>query len=100
MKELAITSGCSITTYCPDDTITRGQMAVFTVRALMGNNFPQATTPDFTDVLSTDPFRPFINKMRELGITTGCGPTTYCPVDPVTRGQMAVFIIRAFVSGF
>jgi hypothetical protein len=32
--------------------------------------------------------------MKQLGITAGCGPTTYCPDDPVTRGQMAVFIMR------
>jgi hypothetical protein len=33
--------------------------------------------------------------MKDLGITAGCSPTTYCPGYPVTRGEMAVFIIAA-----
>src|ERR1022692_2780507 len=32
--------------------------------------------------------------MEQLGITSGCAPSSYCPNDPVTRGQMAVFIMR------
>jgi len=32
--------------------------------------------------------------MKQIGITTGCSPTTYCPDTPVTRAQMAVFIMR------
>jgi hypothetical protein len=32
--------------------------------------------------------------MKQFGITSGCTATTYCPDDPVTRGQMAVFIMR------
>jgi hypothetical protein len=40
----------------------------------------------------------FIQKMRELAITSGCTATTYCPDNPTTRGQMAVFIIRAFLT--
>jgi hypothetical protein len=36
--------------------------------------------------------------MRQLGITAGTTPTTFSPGDPVTRGQMAVFIIRALMN--
>ena len=32
--------------------------------------------------------------MKQLGITSGCGGGAYCPNDPVTRSQMAVFIMR------
>jgi ethanolamine utilization microcompartment shell protein EutL len=35
--------------------------------------------------------------MKQFGITSGCTAPTYCPDDPVMRGQMAVFIMR---SGF
>jgi hypothetical protein len=100
MRELAITTGCSTTTYCPDATVTRGQMAVFLIRAQFGDTFAPATTPDFDDVAASDPFRPYINKMRELGITTGCSMTSYCGNDPVTRGQMAVFLVRDFFSSW
>jgi hypothetical protein len=32
--------------------------------------------------------------MGQIGITSGCTATQYCPDDPVTRGQMAVFVMR------
>ncbi|MCC6367046.1 MAG: S8 family serine peptidase [Bryobacterales bacterium] len=95
MKDNAVTSGCTTTTYCPDTTTTRGQMAVFIVRALMGDSFDYQPGPYFTDVPASHPFFKYIQKMRQLGVTSGCTATTYCPDAPVTRGQMAVFIVRA-----
>jgi hypothetical protein len=93
----SITGGCSSDPprFCPDDNITRGQMAVFIVRAIMGgDSFSYNSTPYFDDAPSSYPFFKWIQKMWELGITSGCGPSAYCPDSPVTRGQMAVFIIR------
>jgi hypothetical protein len=98
MRELGITSGCTLTTYCPDNPVTRGQMAAFVIRALLGNRFESSSTPYFTDVPTTHPFFSFVQKMREWGITSGCAATQYCPDDPTTRGQMAAFLIRAFYT--
>jgi hypothetical protein len=99
LRLYGVTSGCSATDYCPDAPTTRGQMAVFIIRSLMGNdNFQAQITPYFTDVPATHPYFKHIQKMRELGITTGCTATQYCPDDPVTRGQMGVFLIRARLS--
>lgn len=102
MRELNITSGCTPTTYCPDTNVTRGQMAVFLIRgklrSLLGDSFEYPSTPYFSDVPSTHPFYNFIQKMRELGITSGCTPTSYCPDAAVTREQMAAFIVRAFLN--
>jgi hypothetical protein len=102
MRELGITSGCTASTYCPDDPVTRGQMAVFIVRGRLGIMAPQLppgpAAPFFTDVPQSHPFFAFIQKMRELGITAGCTATEYCPDNPTTRGQMAVFLIRAFFT--
>lgn len=96
MRDKAITAGCTGSTYCPDAVTTRGQMAVFIIRALLGgDSFAFPATPYFTDVAAGHPFFKWIQKMRELGITTGCTATTYCPDSPVTRGQMAAFIVRA-----
>jgi hypothetical protein len=98
MYELGITAGClgNPPQYCPDSTTTRGQMAVFLITAIEGsNNFSYTATPYFTDVPASDPFFKFIQKLRDLGITSGCSPTTFCPSDPITRGQMAVFVIKA-----
>ena len=36
-----------------------------------------------------------IQALAAVGITTGCGDTNYCPDEPVTRIQMASFLIRA-----
>jgi Beta-propeller repeat/S-layer homology domain len=98
MRELGITSGCSPVTYCPDAPVTRGQMSVFLIRALLGNTFNASATPYFTDVPANHPFFPFIQKMKEWGITSGCSATQYCPDDNTTRGQMAVFLVRAFLT--
>jgi hypothetical protein len=98
MRELGITSGCSATTYCPDNSVTRGQMAVFLIRSRIGNEFSISQTPYFTDVPVNYPYFSFIQKMRELGITTGCTATAYCPESPNTRGQMAVFLTRGFLT--
>jgi hypothetical protein len=94
-----ITSGCSSSPrrYCPDNPVTRGQMAVFLERA-MGNRSPTPSPSDmFSDVLSGNPFKPFIEELYNDRITSGCNlsPLMYCPQSYVTRGQMAVFIERA-----
>ncbi len=101
MRDLGITSGCgSSSKYCPDDSVTRGQMAVFIIRARYGaaNSFGYPTPPAFTDVPASHTYFSWIQKMQQLGITSGCGPTKYCPDDSVTRGQMAVFLMRGMFN--
>jgi hypothetical protein len=98
LRELGVTTGCNLVQYCPDDPVTRGQMAVFLVRSKFGNNFTYPTTPYFQDVPATHPFFNFIQKLRQVGITTGCNATQYCPNDNNTRGQMAVFLTRMFFT--
>ena len=102
MRELGITAGCTETQYCPDAPVTRGQMAVFIIRGRLGlaagAGFPFPATPYFTDVPETHPYFSFIQKMRDLAITTGCSATQYCVDQPTTRGQMAVFLIRGFFT--
>ncbi|MCZ2147189.1 MAG: S-layer homology domain-containing protein [Bryobacterales bacterium] len=95
MKLYGITTGCTTTAYCPNDSTTRGQMAAFIIRSLAGENFTYTQTPYFTDVPASNLFFRYIQKMRDLGITNGCSATLYCPDDAVMRGQMAAFMIRA-----
>ncbi len=90
LAESGITSGCGPTTFCPTDNVTRGQMAAFLVRAL---NLP-ATSQDFFTDDDNSIFENNINRLAASGITSGCGPTSYCPTDNVTRGQMAAFLVR------
>jgi hypothetical protein len=94
--QLGITNGCGPTSFCPAEIVTRDQMAVFIVRSVYGgDNFTYNPTPYFTDVPSDYLFFKWIQKMKELGITSGCTATTYCPGETVNRDQMAIFIIRA-----
>jgi len=41
--------------------------------------------------------RAYIERLYAAGITGGCGtsPLSYCPTAPVTRAQMAIFLLRA-----
>ncbi len=48
----------------------------------------------FTDVDDASPFCASVTWLRNEGITTGCGPGTYCPSDPVSRLAMAAFLKR------
>ncbi len=90
-----ITRGCNDaeTRFCPDDNVTRGQMAAFLVRAL---GLTDAGTVDFSDD-DQSIFESDIEKLATAGITKGCNDaeTRFCPNDPVTRGQMAAFLRRA-----
>jgi len=102
IKQLAaegITGGCGGGNYCPNDPVTRGEMAVFLLRAEHGGSYTPPAVGDstgFNDVPVTDPFAAWIKQLAAEGITGGCGNGNYCPTDPVTRGQMAVFLIRTF----
>ena len=92
---LGITAGCGGGNYCPSASVTREQMAVFLVRAL-GESTPAPASQRFADVPPTSIYYPFIDRIAALGITAGCGGGNYCPANPVTRAQMAVFLVRAF----
>jgi hypothetical protein len=89
-----VTLGCSAGNYCPDDVVTRQQMAAFIIRALGDFNPPPPAQQRFLDVPPSNPFYAFIEQMAIRQITLGCGGGNYCPGDPVLRDQMAAFIIR------
>jgi hypothetical protein len=56
---------------------------------------PPPGTPTFGDVLPSSPLFQFVEALAASGITSGCGGGNYCPNNPVTRGQMAVFMAKA-----
>jgi hypothetical protein len=56
---------------------------------------PAPATATFpTDVPTSHPFFRYVEALYASGITAGCG-SGYCPDNPVTRGQMAVFLTKA-----
>jgi hypothetical protein len=97
LSGMDITRGCNPPAndeFCPDDPVTRGQMAAFIDRAL---GLSSSSIDFFGDDDGTT-FEADINSLAAAGISRGCNPPVndrYCPEDPVTRGQMAAFINRA-----
>ncbi len=91
----AITVGCGTGIYCPLNSVTRQQMAVFLLKSKNGLCYvPPPCSGDFPDVPCTSPFAPWIEALADAGITGGCGGGNYCPANPVTRQQMAVFLLK------
>ena len=91
-----ITGGCGGGNYCPDEAVTRGQMAVFLLKGKYGADHtpPAATGTVFADVPADHPFAAWIEELAALQVTGGCGNGNYCPDAPVTRAQMAAFLLK------
>lgn len=86
-----ITNGCGGGRYCPNDSVTRAEMASFIARAL---NLPAASTDYFSDDNGST-HEANINRLAAAGVTNGCAGGRYCPLQAVTREQMAAFLHRA-----
>jgi len=72
-------------------------MAVFLLKAEHGSDYvPPACTGVFYDVPCPFRYADWIEQLVAEGITAGCGYRSYCPENPVTRGQMAVFLTKTF----
>jgi TolB protein len=93
-----ITKGCNPpenSLFCPDDAVTRGQMAAFLGRALgyTDDGGGDLFADDNDSIFELD-----IDRLVTAGVTRGCDPPlndNYCPDGVVTRGQMAAFLHRA-----
>ena len=99
LKNDGITSGCGLGIYCPEDSVTRAQMAVFLLKAKYGSSYTPPTvglSTGFSDVPVSYWAAAWIKQLALDGITGGCGNGNYCPDDSVTRAQMAVFLVRIF----
>ena len=98
IKMFGITQGTTATTYEPDGTIPRWQMALFIHRMFTPTGVAAAGTtavPAFTDTagLSAE-IQAAITALASHGITLGTSATTFGPDDNVTREQMAMFLSR------
>jgi hypothetical protein len=91
-----VTSGCGGNAYCPDTAVTRAEMSVFLLRSKDGASYnpPAATGSVFLDVPSNGFAAAWIEELSDRGITAGCTGGNFCPNSPVTREQMAVFLLR------
>jgi len=98
LAESGITRGCNPpanTRFCPDDYVTRGQMAAFLVRAF---GLPRPSSPPRFADTDGHLFAADVAALADAGVTRGCNPPRndrFCPDAPVTRGEMAAFLVRA-----
>ena len=92
-----ITRGCNPPDndrFCPERSITRGEMAAFLTRAYA---YPAGDKGVFVDD-DASVFEKDIEALAGAGVTKGCNPPTndrFCPTEAVTRQQMASFLARA-----
>ncbi|MEJ5224922.1 MAG: S-layer homology domain-containing protein [Anaerolineales bacterium] len=99
---MGVTGGCGSGNYCPDNQVTRAQMAVFLLRSKYGGAYtPPAVggSTGFGDVSTSYWAAAWIKQLAAEAITGGCGGGNYCPESPVTRAQMAVFLLRSKYGG-
>lgn len=93
----SITAGVGAGRYDPAGTVTRWQMALFLVRAAetLGVSVPAAADQGFTDLAGlSEEATAAINRLRQLGVTSGVTATSYDPYGSVSRWQMALFLNR------
>ncbi|HEX2153356.1 MAG TPA: hypothetical protein VHL52_05200, partial [Acidimicrobiia bacterium] len=95
LAEDGITRGCNPpanTNYCPEQRMTRGQVAAFIRRTLA---LPSTSTDYFTDD-DGSVFNDDINAVVAADIGFGCSETAYCPGHPLLRDEMAQMLVKAF----
>ena len=95
LAELGVTKGCAVepARFCPEQPVTRAQMATFLTRAFF---LERADTAGFVDTAGNT-HEENIDALAAVRITLGCDvdPPRFCPEALVTRGQMAAFVARA-----
>ena len=99
IRTAGITEGCEPVgdRYCPASGVTRAEMAAFLVRAL-DETEPTPSSPTFSDVSPGQWFFGSVERLASLGISMGYGDGTFRPNGLVTRGEMAVLLVRALGS--
>ncbi len=96
---LGITNGCNPPAndkYCPERSVTRAEMAVFLVQSMGEAGNLSTYQGYFSDVTTGSWFTPWVERLYQLGVTVGFPDGTYRPDKTVTRGEMAVFLVKAF----
>ena len=89
--ENGITNGTSSTTFSPNASVTRAQVATFLWRA---NGEPAAKDSGFTDVAANAYYARAVAWAYAEGITTGTGFGVFSPEAICTRAQIVTFLFR------
>ncbi|WP_303967777.1 S-layer homology domain-containing protein [Sporosarcina ureae] len=95
LAERNIIGGYPDGTFKPGELITRGQAAAIIVK-MVNLDVTNVKDPGYTDVSTGNGYYQAIAAMSAKGIIKGYEDGRYGPNDPVTRGQMASIIVKAF----
>ena len=95
--ELGIALGYENGSFRPGGAVTRSETAALLLRALGEDPVGAIGTGVFVDVDLDAWYIEKVERLSQLGITTGCSasPLRFCPNDPVKRDQMGSFLARA-----
>ncbi len=91
LADSGITTGTAVNLFSPGASVDRAQVATFMWR-FAGEPVP-SVEEQFDDV-PPGYYRDAVSWMVEWGITTGTGPSTFSPHEPITRAQLATFLWR------
>jgi hypothetical protein len=97
-----ITAGCAVSPmrFCPDNKVSRAEMAIFLLRAKYGTTYKPASAVGtvFSDVPKTYWAAAWVEMAYKLGMMPGCaaGPLRFCPDSLVPRSDMAKMLKSAF----
>lgn len=94
LAERGITSGFDDGTFKANQSITRGQLAVFLYKLAGEPAYTPPATSPFPDVPTTNSFYKHISWLESRGVISGFGDGTFRPQSPVTRGQFAVMLYK------
>ena len=92
LAQAGFTAGCNAEDFCPDESVTRAQMATLLSEVF---DLPEVEESFFDD--TTGVHAESIDRLAASGIAAGCGEplTAYCPDRELRRSHVAMFIARA-----
>jgi uncharacterized repeat protein (TIGR01451 family) len=95
-----VTAGCGSGSFCPQVPLSRAAAAVWLLKSLEGATYepPPATGTVFTDVPASALEAAYIEELAQRGVTAGCDGARYCPEAPVSRAEIAVFLLQTLES--
>lgn len=91
LAELGVVSGCADRQFCPDQVVTREQLASLLARAF---GLPAVMTDAFVDDAGSI-HEGAINSVAAAGLMSGCDAKRFCPSAPATRDVLRVALQTA-----